>query len=176
MDTELIKKLQNIKIFLSDVDGVFTDGKIVIDNNGVESKFFNVKDGHGIKMLINYGFEVGLITGRYSEVVLNRAKELGISILYQKAIKKLPIVENISERYSIPLSQIAYCGDDLIDIPVMKKVGVSFTVNDAVDECKDIADYITKRDGGNGAVREITDLILKANGKWGMVKEKYEIT
>ncbi len=172
---ELFKRLERIRIFLTDVDGVLTDGKIILDNNGNEMKFFDVKDGHGIKMLKRYGIEVGLITGRESEVVLHRAKELGITIVYQKAFKKVEILEKILREQHLSRLEVAYCGDDIVDIPVLKRVGVAFTVNNAVDECKNIADYITHRNGGNGAIREITDLILKAKGVWEEVKKKYEI-
>ncbi len=172
---KLFKKLNLVKMFLTDVDGVLTDGKIIIDNNGNEMKFFDVKDGHGIKMLHRYGIKVGLITGRESDVVIHRAKELGIEIIFQKVRRKLEIVDKILSEYHLTYSEIAYCGDDIVDIPVLKRAGVAFTVNNAVDECKNIADYITAKDGGCGAVREITDLILKAKGFWKEVKVRYEI-
>ena len=171
----LLKKLKNIELFLTDVDGVLTDGRIILDNNGNEMKFFNVKDGHGIKMLQRYGIKVGIVTGRESEVVVHRAKELGINMIFQKIRVKLDIVEKILNENNLNFSQIAYCGDDIVDIPVLKRAGVSFTVNDAVNECKKVVDYITQKNGGEGAVREITDLILKAKGFWEDVKDRYEI-
>jgi len=171
----LKEKLKRIKIFLTDVDGVLTDGKIIIDNNGVESKAFNVKDGHGLKMLIRYGIKVGFVTGRISEVVNFRAKEIGVDIVYQRALNKIEVVDEILKQYNFTYENLAYCGDDIVDIPVMKKAGISFTVNDAVDECKKIADFVTEKKGGDGAVREITDMILKAQGFWEEVKDKYNL-
>jgi 3-deoxy-D-manno-octulosonate 8-phosphate phosphatase (KDO 8-P phosphatase) len=172
---KLYNNLKKIKMFLTDVDGVLTNGKIILDNNGNEIKFFDVKDGHGIKMLHRYGITVGFVTGRESKVVLNRAKELGVNIIYQKVRIKLDVVEKILKEYNLSYSEIAYCGDDIVDIPVLRRAGVAFTVNNAVNECKNIADYITVRNGGSGAVREITDLILKAKGFWEEVKARYEI-
>ncbi len=175
MDGILKEKLKNIKIFLTDVDGVLTDGRIILDNNGNEYKFFDVKDGHGIKMLQRYGITVGLVTGRKSEVVEYRAKELGIDIVFQKSFNKLETVTEILNENNFGFEELAYCGDDIVDIPVMKRAAVSFTVNNAVEECKAVADFITLKNGGKGAVREITDLILKSRGDWKKVKDKYEI-
>ena len=175
MDNILEEKLKKIKIFLTDVDGVLTDGRIVLDNNGNEYKFFDVKDGHGIKMLQRYGIIVGFVTGRESDVVKHRGKELGINIICQKSLNKLETVEKILIENNFKFEELAYCGDDIVDIPVMKRAVVSFTVNNALEECKKIADYITTNDGGKGAVREITDLILKAKGDWEIVKQRYEI-
>ncbi|MCL2761010.1 MAG: HAD hydrolase family protein [Desulfuromonadales bacterium] len=160
-------QLKDIKLLLLDVDGVMTDGRIVFDANGVESKFFDVKDGHGIKMLQRCAIEVGIISGRESIVVDNRAKELGIEIVFQKSLDKLAIYKKILENTRLTDSQVAFMGDDVIDIPVLRKVGFSAAPSDAVSEVLELVNYVTKRPGGRGAVREICDMILKAKGLWG---------
>ncbi len=170
---ELLKKIIPIKLLLCDVDGVLTDGKIIYDNKERELKAFNVKDGHGIKLLSRSGIEVGIITSRESEVVNRRAKDLGISIVYQKVLNKLEALEEILSQKVFSPEQIAYIGDDLVDIPILKRVGFSIAVADCIGELKDCVDYITKKKGGTGAVREVCDLILKTQGKWQDVTEKY---
>lgn len=168
-------KLKDIKLLLLDVDGVMTDGSIVYDANGVEIKLFNVKDGHGIKMLQRYGIEVGIITGRSSDVVAFRAKELGISIVYQGALKKMVSYDAIKQQTGLQDHQIAYVGDDIIDVPVMRRVAFSAAPPDALPEVLAIADYVTVRQGGKGAVREVCDMILKGGGFWDEVAARYEL-
>jgi 3-deoxy-D-manno-octulosonate 8-phosphate phosphatase (KDO 8-P phosphatase) len=178
MDTtekNIFNKIKKIKIFITDVDGVLTDGRIVIDNNGMEYKFFNVKDGHGIKMLKRYGYKVAFVTGRESEIVLHRAKELEVDNVFQKVFNKLEVVEKILAQYNFTFEELLFCGDDVVDIPVIKRAAIGCTVSDAVEECKNCADYITFNKGGKGAVRELTDLILKNSSHWKAVREKYEI-
>lgn len=169
----LLKKIVPIKLLLCDVDGVLTDGKIIYDNKESEIKAFNVKDGHGIKLLSRSGIEVGIITSRESEVVNRRAKDLGISMVYQKVLNKLEAFEEILSQKDFSAEQIAYIGDDLVDIPILRRVGFSVAVADCVGELKECVDYITERVGGTGAVREVCDLILKAQGKWQDVTNKY---
>ncbi len=171
----LREKIKKIKLLLLDVDGVLTDERIIFDNNNIESKFFNVKDGHGIKLLMRVGIDVGIITGRKSEVVNIRAKELGIKLIFQKSHNKLESLNKIKQLTGFKEEEIAYCGDDIVDIPVLKKVGVAFVVKNAVDECKKYADYVTHNYSYNGAVREIAELILKLSGKWYEVFKKYII-
>jgi 3-deoxy-D-manno-octulosonate 8-phosphate phosphatase (KDO 8-P phosphatase) len=168
-------KLKNIKLLLLDVDGVMTDGGIIYDANGLETKRFNVKDGHGIKMLQRHGIEVGIITGRTSVVVDYRAKELGIDIVYQGALKKLVSYDDIKEKTGLSDSQIAYMGDDVIDVPVLRRVGFSAAPNDALPEVISLVDHVTSKGGGMGAVREICDLILKGRGFWDEVVGRYEL-
>lgn len=162
-----------IKLLLLDVDGIMTDGRVIYDNNGVETKAFDVKDGHGLKMLQRAGVQVGIITGRQSEVVKLRAAELGIEILYQGAKVKLGPYEEILQDLKLTDAEVAYMGDDLVDLPILRRVGFSVTVSDAVDEVKPWVDYVTIRPGGRGAVREICDLLLKRMGAWETQTERY---
>lgn len=167
------ERLKNIRLLLLDVDGVMTDGRIVYDAHGVETKFFNVKDGHGIKMLQRGGVEVGIITGRQSQVVTNRAAELGITILYQKALDKLTPYLEILEKTGLKDENVAFMGDDIIDIPVMRRVAFAATPADAMDYVRDHAHFVSQNRGGWGAVRELCDLILKGTGTWDTVTARY---
>ncbi len=167
------KQLAKIKLLLLDVDGVLTDGRIIYDNHGNELKAFDVKDGHGLKMVQRAGIKVGIITGRRSAVVSRRAQELGIEILYQGALRKLePYLEILSEQGLID-EQVAYIGDDIVDLPILHRVGFSATVADAVPEVLPCVDYITSRPGGGGAVREVCDLLVRASGQWDELTKRY---
>ena len=168
-------KLADIRLLLLDVDGVMTDGGIIYDGNGVEIKVFNVKDGHGIKMLQRHGIEVGIITGRTSPVVDLRAKELGIEMLYQGALKKVECYNDVKLKTGLTDSQIAYVGDDVIDVPVMRRVIFAAAPSDALIEARKAAHYVTSCGGGRGAVREVCDLILKGRGLWDEVAARYEL-
>lgn len=169
-------KLAKIKLLLLDVDGVMTNGSIIWDANGVETKAFNVKDGHGIKLLQRADIQVGIITGRNSAVVSLRAKELGIEILHQGSLKKLDSYNQIKQQTGLEDHQIAYIGDDLIDIPVLKRVGFSAAPADAVAEVLERVEHVTSANGGCGAVRELCDLLLKASSKWQqLVQDRYEL-
>ncbi len=165
--------IANIRLLLLDVDGILTDGKIVYDNNGIESKSFHVRDGHGLKLLQRAGFKVGIITGRESAIVEKRAAELGIEFVYQGAKDKLIPYKQILEITGLRDDQVAYAGDDLIDLPILRRVGCSFTVADAVAEIKPYVDYITAKSGGCGAVREICDMLLRQSGHWDEVTQRY---
>ncbi|HEX9779137.1 MAG TPA: HAD-IIIA family hydrolase [Geopsychrobacteraceae bacterium] len=166
-------KLAAIKLLLLDVDGVLTDGRITYDNRGNELKSFDVKDGHGLKLLQRAGIAIGIITGRQSELVARRAAELGIEILYQGALRKLDPYLEILEQLGLDDRQVAYVGDDLIDLPVLRRVGFSATVSDAHPELAPLVDYVAGRPGGRGAVREICDLLLKGGGHWQRVTDRY---
>ncbi len=167
------ERLQSIRLLLLDVDGVMTDGRIIFDSNGVESKFFNVKDGHGIKMVQRAGIEVGIISGRGSVVVSNRAAELGISLVYQKALDKLTPYQEILERTELTDAQVAFMGDDVIDIPVLRRVGFAVAPADAVDDVFPYVHFTTRNRGGWGAVREVCDLLLRGQGKWDDITARY---
>jgi len=157
----LKEKAINIKFLLLDVDGILTDGKIIIDSYGNELKSFHIQDGHGIFLIKSSGIEVGIISGRYSRAVEYRAKELNIEEVHQGVRDKVKIYEEIKAKYKLSDEAVAFMGDDLIDIPLLRKVGFSATTADAVNEVKEIADMITERNGGEGAVREVIDFILK---------------
>lgn len=171
----MIDKLKNIRLLLLDVDGVMTDGSIIYDGNGLETKCFNVRDGHGIKMLQRHGVEVGIITGRTSIVVDIRAKELGIERVYQGALKKLESYNDVKKRTGFEDSQIAYMGDDVIDVPVLRRVGFAAVPLDGLPEVRAIAHYVSSCGGGRGAVREVCDMILKGRGVWNEIVERYEL-
>jgi 3-deoxy-D-manno-octulosonate 8-phosphate phosphatase (KDO 8-P phosphatase) len=166
-------RLSKIKLVLLDVDGVMTDGRIIFDSNGTESKFFNVKDGHGIKLLQRAGIEVGIVSGRASQVVANRAAELGITRVFQGALDKLSVYREILRDTGLGDEEIAFMGDDVIDIPVMRRVGFAAAPADAVEEVLPHAHFTARNRGGWGAVRELCDLILKAQGAWETVTAKY---
>jgi len=165
--------LNRIKLLLLDVDGVLTDGRIIYLNNGGEAKAFDVKDGHGLKLIQRAGIKVGIITGRQSDIVARRAAELGIELVYQGAKDKMQPFMEILEKLGLKASEVAYVGDDLVDLPVMRLVGFSATVADASDDIKPYVDLVTSRPGGRGAVREVCDLLLKQSSLWTSVTSRY---
>ncbi|MFO7766441.1 MAG: HAD-IIIA family hydrolase [Pelovirga sp.] len=167
------EKLAAVRLLLLDVDGVMTDGRIIYDQQGNELKAFDVKDGHGLKMLQRTGIQVGIITGRSSQVVNRRAQELGINILYQGAKVKLDPYLEIIAQTGLQDSQIAYVGDDLVDLPILRRVGFSATVADAAPQLLEQVDYVTSRAGGRGAVREICDMLMQAGGYWQEQTARY---
>ncbi len=172
-DKQLMEAASKLRLLILDVDGVMTDGRIIIDDNGVESKSFDVRDGHGIKMLQRAGVEVAIITGRKSEVVLRRAGELGIKHVHQRSLNKLETFEKLKGELGLVDEQAAFVGDDLVDLPVMRRVGLSVAVADADKEVCARAHWVTRNGGGRGAVREVTDLILKASGFWDEATKTY---
>lgn len=166
-------KLCRINLLLLDVDGILTDGRIIINDRGEETKAFHVRDGHGIKLVQRAGIRVGLLTGRESGVVVHRAAELGIDLVVQGAKDKLIEFEALLERESLTSAEVAYLGDDLIDLPVLRRVGFSATVADGVPEVRAEVDYVSAHAGGDGAVREVCEMLLKAKGVWERVTERY---
>lgn len=172
----LSAKIETVRMLALDVDGVLTDGRIIINDQGFESKNFDVRDGHGLKMLMHYGIVIILITGRRSLVVEHRAKDLGISEVYQGIWNKVEIFEEVMKKLNLHPGQTAFVGDDIVDIPAMRRAGLAVAVNNAVKETKEVAHYVTKASGGRGAVREVCELILKARGFWQDVQRKYEIS
>jgi 3-deoxy-D-manno-octulosonate 8-phosphate phosphatase (KDO 8-P phosphatase) len=167
------ESIKNIKIIIMDVDGVLTDGRIILDDDGREYKFFDVKDGHIIHIAIDLGIKIAWISGRYSSVTQKRAKQLKIKDVFQGQHKKLDALKTIKEKYDVDYKNIAYIGDDLIDIPPMLLCGFSASPNDAVLDVQRVADYVSKYDGGRGAIRDTLELILKEKGLWEGVLEKY---
>lgn len=162
-----------VRLLILDVDGVLTDGGIIIDDFGNEIKRFNVRDGHGIKLVQRHGIIVAIITGRNSRVVAHRARELGIGEVYQSAFKKGEVYEALLKKYSLRDEEVAFVGDDVVDIPILIRAGLPVCVADAADEAREHAMLITKNPGGCGAVREVTDLILKARGLWQGIIDGY---
>jgi 3-deoxy-D-manno-octulosonate 8-phosphate phosphatase (KDO 8-P phosphatase) len=157
---------KNISLLLLDVDGVLTDGRLYFSNSGEEIKAFHSLDGHGIKMLMSVGIEVGIITGRTSVLLEKRAHDLGIEILYQGREDKLQALAEIMTATGLDSAQICYVGDDLPDLPVIKTVGLGFSVPQGHPELTAAADAVTKAAGGMGAVREISDFLLKSQNKY----------
>jgi 3-deoxy-D-manno-octulosonate 8-phosphate phosphatase (KDO 8-P phosphatase) len=162
----LTKILGGIKLLILDVDGVLTDGQISINDRGEETKAYNVKDGHGIRLLMAAGIDVAIITGRYSKSVEHRARDLGIGSVYQGVADKKSVCIALLEEKQLAGDQACFIGDDLQDIPVLKLVGLPVAVADAVKEVRETARYITEKGGGCGAVREVCELILKAQNAW----------
>ena len=167
------EKIKKIKLLLLDVDGVLTDGSIILGESNYEQKIFNIKDGLGIKLALSSGIEIGIITGRTSEAVRKRAEELEIKILYQGQPDKLKAYDQIKSDLGLTDDQIAFIGDDLNDLKLIQRAGLSCTVNDACDEVKAEVNYVTIRPGGKGAVREVIEMILKRQGKWETLIQKY---
>jgi 3-deoxy-D-manno-octulosonate 8-phosphate phosphatase (KDO 8-P phosphatase) len=165
--------LSKIKILVLDVDGVLTDGTVIINADGTESKKFNLLDGHGIKMWQRAGLKVALISGRASEATTVRAQQLNIEYVMQGCKKKLPAFELLLEETKLSADQVAYIGDDLLDIPLVRRAGLGVAVSNAVDELKKEADMVTTVDGGSGAVREVIEYILKNTGQWQQLMERY---
>ena len=176
MNKNLEEKLKKIKMLILDVDGVMTDGRIIMDDEGHQLKNFDVRDGHGLKIIQRYGIKIVILTGRKSEVVNHRAHDLEIKDVYQGALNKKEVFQGILLKHNLTASAVAFLGDDIIDIPVLRQVGFSAAVADAVDVVKKSVDYVTKNKGGHGAVRELCELILQAQGKWPEIAEKYEFT
>jgi 3-deoxy-D-manno-octulosonate 8-phosphate phosphatase (KDO 8-P phosphatase) len=165
--------LKQIKLLAMDVDGVLTDGTITVGSDGTEFKTFNLLDGHGIKMWRRAGLKTAMISGRESAVTKQRAKEMEIDFVYQPCQKKLYCFEKLLADSQFEPKNIVYIGDDVLDIPIVKRAGFGVAVANAVDELKSCAHYVTSRAGGNGAVREVVEYILKNTGQWTALMERY---
>ncbi len=173
MTPEFVERARRVRLLILDVDGVMTDGGITIDADGIETKTFDVRDGHGIKLLQRAGIEVAIISGRRSRVVEHRAAELGISLVYQGALDKRVALEAIMAFRGITPEEVAYLGDDVVDLPVLRRVGLAMAVADGVQELAPYMHYTTRTAGGRGAVREVAELILKAQGRWDDALRRY---
>ena len=171
---ELRRKARAVRLLLLDVDGVLTDGGIVIDERGQEVTRFDVQDGHGIKLLQQAGIRVGLLTGRASRAVAVRAERLSIDLVYQNVADKLRGYERVKADTGLTDGEIAYVGDDMQDLPVLRRVAVAVAVKNAWSGLKARADYVTTRQGGHGAVREVAELMLRLNGGWDVLLKEYD--
>lgn len=169
MKKNIVEKAKKIKLLILDVDGVMTDGSIILDNDGNELKRFHVRDGHGIKMLGRAGIQTALITGRISKVVDLRARELGITDVYQRVFKKSEVYEELRQKYRCSDENIAFMGDDVVDQELLKKAGLTAVPCDAEEDVKEYADLVLTKNGGRGAVREFINFILKHSGLWKKV-------
>lgn len=159
VNQDLEKKLKNIKLFITDVDGVMTDCGMYYSEKGDELKKFNTRDGMGIQLLREKGIKTAIITKENTKIVENRAKKLKVDDVYQGIVDKLSVFEELKKKYSLEYSEIVYVGDDINDIPILEKAGVSFCPNDAVDEVKDICDNVLSKKGGKGVIREIVEIL-----------------
>ena len=173
LGSALADKIGKVKVLILDVDGVLTDGRIVISEDGQETKCVNVRDGHGLKRRRRAGVEVMFLTGRKSRVVEHRARELGVERVYQGALDKLAVLQEILNSTGLSPGQVAYMGDDIVDLPVLRRAGFSVTVSDAHEDVLKAVDLVTKNPGGRGAVREVCEIILKVQGKWEGLMERY---
>ena len=168
-------RASSIEAIIFDVDGVLTDGGLYRSDDGQEMKRFHAMDGLGIRMLSDAGIEIAIITGRTSQVVAHRCEELQIKHVYQGQRDKLSAFEDLCSVLNLSPQDIAYMGDDIIDLPCMRRVGLALTVPDACQEIEAIAHWTSRRHGGHGAAREACELILKAKGLYGEAVKRYMI-
>lgn len=171
--SKVIDKAKKVKMLICDVDGVMTDGSLFFGDDGQEYKAFNSLDGHGMKMLQQSGVQIAIITGRCSQVVTHRMNNLSISIVYQGQLDKLQTFEQLLTEHKIDSQQIAYIGDDVVDLPVMTRVGLAVAVQNAHDLVKQKSDLITRNPGGHGAVREVCELLMQAQGTYEKMMAPY---
>jgi 3-deoxy-D-manno-octulosonate 8-phosphate phosphatase (KDO 8-P phosphatase) len=165
--------LADIEMLVMDVDGVLTNGTIIINGDGTESKSFNTLDGHGIRMWQRTGLKVALISGRASEPTKLRAEQLQIEYVFQDCHNKLPVFKDLLEQVGLTPDKVAYIGDDLTDLPVIRYTGFGIAVANAMPEVKQYADYVTTCSGGSGAVREVIEYILKKSNRWQQLMTRY---
>ena len=172
-EAEVKERAARIRLLILDVDGVLTDGGLILHADGEESKVFHVHDGHGIRLLLRGGIEVALLTGRNSQVVVDRAKDLGIRLVVQGSRNKLGDYEKMLQQRRLDDQDVAYVADDLVDVPVLRRAGLAVAVADASTHIRDYCHASTIRPGGKGAVREVCDFLLQAQGKWEEVTAPY---
>jgi len=175
MEESISNRAKKIKLLLLDVDGVLTDGRIVYDSKGCDTKFFDVHDGLGVYLLKKAGIKTILITAKGSRAIRPRAKDMQAEAVFENISPKSSLLDNILKRYGVSIDEVCFVGDDLVDLCLMKRVGLPVAVFNATAEIKQIAAYITLREGGRGAVREIAELILKSQGKWQEIVGIYDI-
>ena len=173
-EATLIDKAKQIKLLLLDVDGVLTDGRIVYDSAGQDSKFFDVHDGLGVYLLNKAGIPTVLITAKGSRTLRHRARDMRVQDVIANVSPKSAVLNKVLKKYKITSQEICFVGDDLVDLCLMRRVGLSVAVVNACEEIKRLADYITKKNGGRGAVREVAELILQAQGKWQEIVNSYQ--
>ena len=163
---EIVAKAAKIKLVIFDVDGVLTDGSLFFGHDGREYKVFHSRDGHGMKMLRQSGVEIGIITARSSQAVAHRMANLGLEHVYQGQLEKMPAYEKLKDKLGLSAEEIAYVGDDVIDLPIMTRVGFAVTVADGHDEVVKRSHWQTSLPGGRGAARQVCEFIMKARGSY----------
>lgn len=166
MEEFLLEKAKKIKLLLLDVDGVLTDGRIIYDSRGRDSKFFDVHDGMGVYLLNKAGIKTILITAKGSKSIRPRARDMQAAAVFENISPKSAVLDKILKKYQVSLDEVCFVGDDLVDLCLMKRVGFAIAVFNACSEIKQASHYITLKEGGRGAVREVAELILKSQGKW----------
>jgi len=166
MEEQILNKVKKVKLLLLDVDGVLTDGRIVYDSKGRDMKFFDVHDGMGVHLLKKAGIKTILITAKGSRAIKPRARDMGVEKVFENINPKTLVLDKILKKYNVAIDEICFVGDDLVDLCLLKRVGFAVAVSNAAVEIKQNSCYVTSREGGRGAVREVAELILKAQGKW----------
>ena len=174
VSSSLLERAAEVSVLLLDVDGVLTDGRIVYADYGDELKFFDVQDGAGLVFWNRMGLRSAIITARRSRLLKRRAKELRVDFLAQGCLMKRPTYERLLKRFRVGPDQVCAIGDDLMELPLLRHVGLAVAVPNAVEEIKRASHYVTQRPGGHGAVREVIDLILKAKGLWDELLQRYQ--
>ena len=170
---DILERASRIRLLIFDVDGVLTDGSLFVGDDGQEYKAFNSRDGHGIKMLLKHGVTVGIITGRTSRVVEHRMANLGITHIYQGKLEKLPAFEELINEVGVTAEQTAYVGDDVVDLPVMRRVGLAIAVQDAHPLVIRHSHWQTPTAGGRGAARDVCEMLMEAHGVLEQELERY---
>lgn len=166
MEEKILEKARKIKLLLLDVDGVLTDGRIIYDSRGRDMKFFDVHDGLGVYLLKQAGIPAILITAKGSRAIKPRARDMQVDIVFENISPKTAVLDKILSKYKVNADEVCFVGDDLVDLCLMKRVGFPVAVSNAAFEIKQAAAYITLKLGGRGAVREVAELLLKAQGRW----------
>lgn len=171
---EVLERARRVTTLVLDVDGVLTDGRIIYDEWGDELKCFDVQDGAGLVLWRRAGLRSAMITARHGRVITRRARELRVDFLAQRALEKLPVYEKLLSRWRLAPEHVCAIGDDLMELPLLRRVGLAVAVPNAVDEVKAVSHYVTQRPGGRGAVREVVDLVLKASGRFEDLLKHYQ--
>ena len=174
MEEHILSKAKKIKLLLLDVDGVLTDGRIIYDSKGRDAKFFDVHDGLGVYVLRKCGIKTVLITAKGSRAIRPRARDMQVEEIFENISPKSAILDKILKKYRVSADQICFVGDDLVDLGLMKRVGFPVAVFNAAAEIKEVASYVTLKQGGRGAVREVAELIIESQGKWEEVLQAYD--
>jgi len=170
---DALERAKKIKLLMVDVDGVLTDGRIIFSSNGEELKSFNAQDGCAMVLARRAGLKIIFVTGRNSSIVERRAKEHNVTQVFQGVDDKADVLKKLLKKYQLSPKEVAFLGDDLVDIAAMRKSGLAVAVADAVPEAKEASHLVTSRGGGKGAIREVVDFIIKSQGKWQEVTRGY---
>ena len=174
LSADVLQRASRVNVLLIDVDGVLTDGRIVLADYGDELKCFDVQDGAGLIFWNRVGLKSAIITARRSRLLKRRAKEMRINVLAQGCLLKLPMYERLLKQLRVSDEQVCAIGDDLMELPLLRRVGLAVAVPNAVEEVKRVCHYVTQRPGGKGAVRETIEIILKAKGLWDQILHRYQ--